>query len=584
MRPKGRSRYRHPAGMRKQSMPAHHAQPRPMDTSLHASEAVESAVAPSRTRRMAAGVQPYAGTWNRSQVIHLLKRTMFGASPADINYFLSKGMNASVDELLTAGNLPAPPVKNYANAATTPATDPDMALAAGTTWVDTTTSDGTVQGNRVNSFRSWWMGQLHEQGRSIREKMTLFWHNHFATQINSINNGRYLYRHHNLLRSQALGNVKTLVRDVTVDPAMLVYLNGQFNTKTAPDENYGRELQELFTLGKENNPNYSEDDVKAAARLLTGWRIDYAKNSPYFDITRHDTGDKLFSAFYGFRVIKGRTTATAGDAEVDELIDMIFSKSLEVSRHIVSKLYRWFVYYEIDNDTRVNVIEPLAARLVSSNWEIKPVLSMLFRSEHFYDLANHGCQIKSPVDLIVGACREFGVRFPASTDYAAQYVHWNYMRNWGATLQQALGDPPDVSGWKAYYQTPNFYGIWINSDTYPKRNQFTDMLSVSGYTANNFKVVIDPVAYTRTFPNPGDPNLLIQDMTDHLLRIPLSITSRYQLKRDILLSGQDQDYYWTNAWNAYIANPSDAAALRVVQTRLQTLVKYLMNLPEYQLA
>jgi len=533
---------------------------------------------------MATGLQPYAGAWTSSQVIHLLKRAMFGASQADISHFLAKGMNASVDELLIPGSMPAPPVKNYNDAPTTAGTDPDRALTAGATWVDTTTSDGTVQGNRVNSFRSWWMGTLLQQHRSLREKMSLFWHNYFSTKISAINNGRYLYRHHTLLRTHSLGNVKTLVRLVTVDPAMLVFLNGQLNTKTAPDENYGRELQELFTLGKENSPNYSEDDVKAAARILSGWRNDYAKNSSYFDSTRHDSNDKVFSAFYGSRVIKGRTGPTAGDLEIDELIDMIFSKQLEVSRHVVSRLYRWFVYYDIDNETKVNVIEPLAAKLVTSNWDIKPVLSMLFRSAHFYDLANQGCQIKSPIDLIVGACREFKVLFPASTDFLNQYVHWNYLRNWSSNLGQALGDPPDVSGWAAYYQSPNFYGMWINSDTYPRRNQYTDMLSVSGYTANNFKLIVDHIAYAKSFSNPGDPNLLIKDITQHLLRIPLSIASSFQLKKDILLSGQDQDYYWTNAWNAHIANPNDAAALRVVQTRLQSLIRYIMNLPEYQLA
>jgi uncharacterized protein (DUF1800 family) len=411
----------------------------------------------------------------------------------------------------------------------------------------------------------------------------LFWHNHFATEANDIPSARYIYRHHDHLRRQCLGNVKALVRAITVDPSMLVYLNGQLNTKTAPDENYARELQELFTLGKENNPNYTEDDVKTAARVLTGWRVDLTKNNSYFDATRHDITDKTFSSFYGSRVIKGRTGATAGDMELDDLLDMIFSRSVEVSRYIVTRLYRWFVYYDIDAYTQANVIDPLAAKL-RTNWEIKPVLSELLKSEHFYDVLSQGCQIKSPVDMVAGMCREFNVVFPPAVDYAAQYVHWNYVRNWAAVMQQNIGDPPDVSGWKAYYQTPNFYGIWINSDTYPKRNQFTDTMVVSGYTANTRKIIIDHVAYAKTFSNPGEPNMLISDIMEHLLRIPLSVGIRNQLKKDILLSGQDQDYYWTNAWNAHIASPADAAALRTVQTRLQNLLKYFMNLPEYQLA
>lgn len=535
-------------------------------------------------RSMASGLQPYNGAWTRAEVIHLLKRTMFGASQNDISYFLGKSPSAAVDELLNpVAPMPAPPLKNYTNT-TTPAGDPDLSVAAGQTWVDTHTADGTVQSNRRTSFRSWWMGVMLNQDRSIREKMTLFWHNHFATEANDVGNARYVYKHHKLLRDNCLGNVKTLVRAMSIDPAMLTYLNGQLNTRTAPDENYARELQELFTLGKENDPNYTEDDVKTAARVLTGWRNDANKNTSYFDTSRHDTSDKVFSSFYGNRVIKGKTGATAGDAELDELLDMIFSKSVEVSRYIVTRLYRWFVYYEIDAYTQANVIDPLAAKLRSSNWEVKPVLSMLLKSEHFHDALNQGCQIKSPVDMIVGLCREFDVVFPGSADYAAQYVHWNYVRNWGALMQQNIGDPPDVSGWKAYYQIPGFYGIWINSDTYPKRNQFSDTMAVSGYTASSKKIIIDHLAYAKTFPNPGDPNVLISDIADHMLQLPLSATIRNQLKKDILLSGQDQDYYWTNAWNAHIANVADQTALRIVQKRLQDLIKYLMNLPEYQLA
>jgi hypothetical protein len=206
------------------------------------------------------------------------------------------------------------------------------------------------------------------------------------------------------------------------------------------------------------------------------------------------------------------------------------------------------------------------------------------KSEHFFDVLSQGCQIKSPVDMVAGMCREFNVVFPSASDYAAQYVHWNYVRNWAALMQQNLGDPPDVSGWKAYYQMPNFYGIWINSDTYPKRNQFTDTMVLSGYTANAKKIMIDPIAYAKMFTNPGEPNMIIADIVDHMLRMPLSAGIRNQLKKDILLSGQDQDYYWTNAWNAHIASPADAGALKTVQTRLQNLLKYLMNLPEYQLA
>ena len=144
--------------------------------------------------------------------------------------------------------------------------------------------------------------------------------------------------------------------------------------------------------------------------------------------------------------------------------------------------------------------------------------------------------------------------------------------------------PPDVSGWPAYYQEPQFHELWINSDTLPKRNQFTDIMINAGYTRNGKKIVIDAVGFTRTLPNPGDPNLLIDDALAILYRVPLSASSKQQIKEQILLSNQTQDYYWTNAWNAYIANPTDMASFNIVNTRLRSFYQFLMNLSEYQLS
>ncbi|MCF8339570.1 MAG: DUF1800 domain-containing protein [Chitinophagaceae bacterium] len=537
-----------------------------------------------QSRLISSGLKPYSGSWTPNEVSHLLKRTMFGATLQDVNYFLKKTVSASVDELLNPSTpLPAAPLKNYVND-TIVATDPEYTVANGATWVNTYTADGTANSRRLNSLRSWWMGLIINQDRSIREKLTLFWHNHFSTEAAEISSAIYNYNHNNLLRKSSLGNFKTLVKDVTLSPAMLVYLNGQLNSKTAPDENYSRELQELFTLGKANNPNYTEDDVKTAAKVLTGWRIDATKGSSYFDSTRHDTTNKTFSSFYKNTVIAGKTGSTAGNAELDDLLNMIFANQEEVSLFMVQKLYRWFVYYEIDATTQTNVIEPLAKIFRDSNWEIKPVLSALFKSEHFFDVLNQGCQIKSPLDFICGLCREFNIVFPASTDLIAQYAHWYYMYSLSSNLQQRITEPPDVSGWKAYYQEPMFYEIWINSDTYPKRNQYSDQLVYSGYTSNSKKIIIDCIAFAKALTNPSDPNVLITETLQILYRMRLSQNAKDQIKKDILLSGQTNDYYWTTAWTNYIANPTNTMAFNTVNDRLKALLKYLMNLAEYHLS
>lgn len=541
------------------------------------SAAVETPVPPPN-----GGLAVYGGGWTEAEVIHLLKRTMFGATKTDIDYFKGRSFQQSVDELLNpVSPIPDGPIKEY----TTPAnaTTPDTLVAQGTSWTLDPSVDGTVNSLRIASFKKWWIGVMINQDRSVREKMTLFWHNHFSTETNVVGNAQFIYKHHLTLRTFALGNFKSLTRAVTIDPAMLVYLNGERNTKGSPDENYSRELQELFCCGKGPASAYTEGDVRAAAQVLTGWKADPATLQSSFDVKRHDTTNKTFSSFYGNTVIQGKNTPAAGDQELDALLNMIFSTQ-EVAKYICRRIYRWFVYYDIDDTVEANIIVPLANLFRSSNYEIKPVLDTLLKSEHFFDALAKGCLIKSPVELVVGACREFMVAFQPATDYVSNYGFYNYLANWTANMQQNIGDPPDVSGWKAYYQAPQFYENWINTDTLPKRNQFTDTMVQSGYTFNGKKIMIDAAEFCKTLPNPGDPNQLISDTTKIIYRLDISAASKAQLKTDILLGGQTSDYYWTDAWNLFISTPGNLSNATTVRTRLRDLFKYLMDLSEYQLA
>ncbi|WP_205509349.1 DUF1800 domain-containing protein [Longitalea arenae] len=539
-------------------------------------------------RQIYSGLAPYSGPWTEKEVIHLLKRTMFGAKRADIEHFKNMSLSQAVDELLNVPtSLPAPPVKNYDNA-DIDATDGDYTVAQGATWVNTISKDPGANIRRMNSLKCWWIGNMINQDRSIREKMILFWHNHWTTESTMYDEiGTYGYRYHNLLCESAVGNFKKLVKDMTLNVAMLRYLNGYLNTYTAPDENYARELQELFTLGKENNPNYTEDDVMTAARVLTGWRIKPEDESVYFKPQDHDKNSKTFSSFYNGAVIAGRSDATGGEAELDDLINMIFTKSVEVSEFIVKKLYTWFVYYTIEPDTITNVIKPLARQFRDSGWEIKPVLATLLKSEHFFDPNSQGCLIKSPLDMIVMLMREFDVAMPAASDYVNYYNMLEFLHNQSVLMQQNIGDPPGVSGWPAYYQLPQFYEMWINHDTVPKRARFIETMLMRGYMRDNVKLIIDPVAFTKnSWPQAlaRDPNLLIDAIVEVLYRVPLSATVKAKLKGEILLSGQVQDYYWSDEYDKLYNTPGDMAAYNTVATRLQTLFLRLMNLAEYQLA
>jgi uncharacterized protein (DUF1800 family) len=532
---------------------------------------------PTSLRKTSTGISPYQGAWTETEIKHLCRRTLFGVSKADIDFFKTKTMVQAVDAILNISTTdPAPPVNHYsANPSF-----PDADVPFGQTWVNANENPLLSAARRV-SFKAWWMGLMINQDRTIKEKMTLFWHNHFATESTVIQLARFTYDHHKMLRQNCLGNFKTLTRLVATDCAMLVYLNGEKNTKTAPDENFGRELQELFTVGKDLANHYTEDDVKAAARVMTGWRNNRVGYTSYFDSTKHDTSNKQFSSFYNNTVITGKTAA-AGATEVDDLITMIFNQD-EVAKYICRKIYRFFVYYIIDDNVETNVIVPLANIFRNSGYNIKTVMDTLLKSEHFYDALNMGCVIKPPTDHLVGIARTFNLQLPSPSNVTQTYAHLGYIQQLGMGFGQDIGDTPNVAGWPAYWQAPQYYELWINSDSLPKRNQVCDGLISTGFNRQGFKLILDPIAFVSQLNTPEDPNELINQAVNLLFAIDISTNSKTQLKTAFLLSGQASDHYWTDAWNAYLQAPTDTTKKQAVYSRLQGLFKYLMGLAEFQL-
>lgn len=524
------------------------------------------------------GINTYTGAWTNTQVLHLLRRTMFGVTKADLDFFKTMTMSDAVDYLLNiSATVPSPPVNNYNNAQLT---DPDVPL--GQTWINAP-ANPNFEGLRIASWKSWWTMLMVNQDRTIREKMTLFWHNVLATETMVVRDSRYTYKHNALLRASCLGNLKTLVRDITVDPAMLVYLNGDQNTATAPDENYARELQELFTIGKDIDPHYTEEDVRAAARVLTGWRTNRNGVSSFFQANQHDSTNKQFSSFYNNTVITGRTGNNAGIDELNDLLNMICAHP-EVAKHICRELYRFFVYYVIDESVELNVIEPLADYFRSNNYDIKKVMEKLLKSEHFFDPLNSGCVIKSPVDFLVGSARLMNLQFPNATNIQTQYAHYLYAQQYTALIGQNIGDPPDVAGWPAYRQSPQFYELWINSDSLPKRNQANDLLLFTGYNRFGHMLKYNVIAFAEQFATPADPNALLNDILTLCYPLSVSETTKTSIKTAFLLSGQTSDHYWTDAWNDYKAAPADAMKKAAVESRLQSMMKYIFGLAEYQLS
>jgi len=519
------------------------------------------------------GLAPYTGLWDKNTAKHLLNRTLFGFKKDELNTAVSDGLSVTLNKLLSAPLSPAPPLNNYGNII------PDANCNFGETWVDKPLTDPNIIGYRNASLQDWWLGLMIKQPVSIQEKLTVFWHNHFATEFDTVTFPNLNYTFIELIRMEGLGNFKTLVRDVTLHPAMLIYLNGEKNSKGAPDENYARELQELFTLGKGPDSQYTEDDVKEAARLLTGYAVNYTNFTTKWVENNHDQDDKQFSSFYNNQVITG---SKFKDVELDQLIDMIFTKD-EVAKHICRKIYRFFVYYVIDDEVEQKIISPLAQTFIANNYEIKPVLEQLFASEHFFEEHVRGAVIKNPLDFVGGFYKAMNVSVSPETEIENYYNGLRFSNFFNIIFSMLVGDPPNVAGWPAYWSSPSYHEFWINSVSIQKRNQLTDgLIWAAGITYVGANLVSDIIAYTETLDDPYDPNNLIAEILQ--LHIPKTLESnQIDGLKSILLSGQTEDYYWTQIWDVYQNDKSNMTNYQTVYFRLYAFYKAVFNLAEFQL-
>ncbi len=550
-----------------------------------------------RVAPVLSGLNPYTGVWGKTEVLHLLKRTGYGFKKADVDSLLAMSMTNAVNAVLNVNTTPpSPPVNSYNNYS------PDENnLAYGADWTNNPlpSTAGTTNSRRIDSLSQWNFGLACNQDLTIKEKMTWFWYHFIPVDFETVrvssfphagtNSCRILHTYLKMFRDNPLGNYKTLIRTMVTQPAMMYYLNNQANTKTSPDENFAREIMELFTLGKDPLSQYSEVDVVQAAKVLSGWRvINLNTVSPVtnFDVSHHETSNKQFSSFFNNTIINN-----TGASELDAFIDMIFSKSQVVSEYICRRLYRYFVYYDIDATIESTIITPLAQTFVANNWKITPVLNQLFKSQHFYDMANRGVYIKSPFDLVIGSLRTFNLSYTVSdqTNYEAQYKVWNYYNNTiSVGLEQSMGKIPNVSGWVAFYQDPSFHEYWINSSTTQKRFDFLNKI-FNGYNlvynGLTTRIEVDPITFIQQFSPTicSDPDLLVTECVTFLLPIDLSTTQRNQIKIQSLLFNQTTNSYWTSAWSLYLSDTKNTTNKNSVKTRLKSLLVTLTQLAEYQL-
>ena len=313
--------------------------------------------------------------------------------------------------------------------------------------------------------------------------------------------------------------------------------------------------------------------------MLTGWRPNRQTGLVAFSPQQHDSTNKQFSARYQNKLIQGRTGPNAGIDELNDLLDMIFAQS-EVSRFIVRKLYRWYVHSELTPTIEAEVIEPLAATLRQNGFMIEPILRTLLASEHMFGSDVIGGQLRSPADFIIGTLRSLST-LVIPTELTARYNFFNTVQSALAQQQMDLNEPPNVAGWAAYYQEPDFYRIWLTTVTLPVRNGYTDAL-ISGVRQGR-PGLMSSVDYVLTINGAEDPYLMMDEINATFFALPFSEDQRARLVKDVLQGGTAPDYEWTTQWQAFLDNPSNQGNRNALKVKLDAFFKYLFRVAEYQL-
>lgn len=441
--------------------------------------------------------------WNTAKAAHLCRRAGFGAPRDELHAVLQMGPVAAVDRFLQVE----------------PERDEEYAE------LFETVRQGLIAFQFPPNLQAWWLFRMQREPFPLREKMTLFWHGHFATSFRKVENMRFMHRQNETLRRGALGDFRDLVLEISRDPAMIVWLDNQQNRKGNPNENYARELMELFTLGE---GHYSEHDVQEAARAFTGWHQDEFQF--VFNREAHDFGTKS---------ILGRR----GGFDGGDVVDIVLQQP-QAKRFLATKLLRFFVTPEPSEE----LIAEAAQVMADCNLELKWFLRTLFLSKVFYSPETLYSKIKSPVEFVVGALRDLDARFPGQE--LAELM---------AGMGQELFAPPSVKGWDGD-------SAWISSTAWLARGRFAEVLSHAPGEQNYGPHL--PLESHVTFDQ-RDPHHYVDYYVDRLVQDRISEKKRRQLLRFLFTmdEGEHREAF------------EREAEFRMHKTR--GLIRLILTLPEY---
>lgn len=593
-------------------------------------------------------LSPLTETLGVKRAAHLLRRATFGGTKADIDTFANLTPAEAVSRLFdnTIEDVPTP-----------------LDTETGQEWVSTGAVEGVTSDDETlrGYFKRWFIGLMMGVGNTVdtqklayttREKLTLFLHIHFTTMEEKVRDSQALFFQNALFRlfafdrddrmvditdedtgdvttEIALTNFKELTKKICVDNAMLKFLDGNQNVQGSPNENYAREMFELYTIGRglEARVNgmppagdgdyftFTEQDVQAAARVLTGFKFDetFANIDQYTGLPRGtaepgqhttDPSDKVFSAYFGNTTIDqdatlldagGNPTEESMLDEVSQLIDMIFDRE-ETARHICRKLYRYYVYYEIDESLDDDIIADMAATLVANDYKIQPLLEELFQSEHFYEAVSgnqddkFGGIIKSPLDLIVNSLTYFDFELPDySTDLTNFYEVTGSLLDQMGTMGMNFYEPFEVAGYVAYHQFPIYNRNWISTNYLTYRYNFIREIFNQNpqlpynFVQNNFnaeaqdskQLIIAFAPYIYPFAENLDFEVDGGDLTKERIR--------YFLQAFLQFTDYNDTATVTQANGDWVSLYSDSSKYLEAGEYVRRLFNAMLQSPEYQL-
>lgn len=462
--------------------------------------------------------------WNAEQINLVYRRLGFGCSLSDINLYLNSSPEILIDDIVD-GAL-------------------SMEVTPGPEWDQWDNKQFNNSGKNKDYYHTLWQKQAFKDiaNNGFRERLALFWSNHFVIEYKDVNQPAYLYQYYALIQSHALGNFKTFVSEMGLAPAMLRYLNGYENKKNSPNENYARELYELFTLGEGNG--YTHEDITETARALTGYnRFKTYLGVIEFNENTFDNGNKT---------IFGRE----GKWGYDEVIDILFEEKKDlIAEFICTKIYRYFV----SPDPDPSIISSMAKTLKEEAFELVPVLKQLFNSEHFYDSININVIIKSPIDLMSGLHHSLSFQYQDNVDLELN------LRNKCRDMGQEIFSPVDVAGWQGNHD-------WINPETLPKRWEFADYLLIKYWqkNKNQFKTFIQALVGSEE----TDLRAIVTQLKDFMF-CPCEIKEEEMTDSINTFMGEVPESYFEDGTWSLESNS--------VSKQVYDLMRFLITLPEFQL-